>query len=145
VHYFDFAGEKKVRKPSPDMVTERLVPFLNRQFNRQIDWDRSFMVGDAGYTATDCVEGAGRKIESCPPDGRVHSHFADSDRLFAENLFRNQLPFKPWQQHYYEPSIFFGWRQVANIDVFDTPEQVTDFITAHPDACRVVTKNWKKP
>lgn len=75
VDYLDFADKwDEDRKPEVGMAT-RLNEFLKKKFGAGIDWENSFMVGDAAY-----------KKGEVQPDGEPGDDFTNSDRLFAENL-----------------------------------------------------------
>ena len=77
VNYYDFAETyDRFRKPGTGMV-DTLLERLRQHFGRPVtlDRERSFMVGDAAYTAAD------RR-----PDGTAGTDRSNSDRLFAENL-----------------------------------------------------------
>jgi HAD superfamily hydrolase (TIGR01662 family) len=87
VHRFDFSEKKGAAnfKPNTGMF-EDLRAFLQKEYGRDIDMERSFMVGDASYARA--VEGtatrAGKKAD-VRPDGTLGEDFSNSDRLFAEN------------------------------------------------------------
>ncbi len=109
IHYIDFAeGEGEFRKPGVGMAMALEQVLESKGLN--VDWKNSFMVGDSAY----------KKGKDTRPDGKLGTHFSNSDRLFAENL---RIPF-------YEPTDFFGWRQ-HGIDVFDKASQVLEYIQAH--------------
>lgn len=109
VHYFDYAeANDSYRKPEKGMGL-RLESIL-REKGLTIDWAQSFMVGDSAYK-TDVDH---------HPDGRPGTHFSNADRLFAKNLGIS----------FFEPNDFFGWRQY-DIDVFNKPQQVRDFMNQH--------------
>ena len=92
IDYLDFAPEKdEFRKPKTGMA-DMLVDKLEEKCGIAIDWESSFMVGDAGYK---------RNVDGPHPDGRPADDFSNSDRGFAENL---GIPFS-------EPTDYFGWRQ----------------------------------
>lgn len=81
-HYYDFADKKdENRKPDTGMAWR-----LERKLNyagRKIDWQKSFMVGDAGW----------KKGKDLRPDGRMGTDHSSSDRLFAENIAKRHAGF----------------------------------------------------
>jgi DNA 3'-phosphatase len=92
ISYLDFADQKdEFRKPKTGMA-DLLHEKLQEKCTLEIDWDNSFMVGDAGYK---------KDVDGPHPDGRPADDFSNSDRLFAENL---GIPFS-------EPTDYFGWNQ----------------------------------
>ncbi len=72
-------------------VARTLNDALDDKCGVHIDYEASFMVGDAGYK---------RDVDEDHPDGRPADDFSNSDRGFAENL---GIPFS-------EPTDYFGWR-----------------------------------
>jgi len=95
IDYIDFADQKDdYRKPKTGMA-DGLADRLEDKCGFGIDWDGSFMVGDAGYK---------KNVDGPHPDGRPADDFSNSDRLFAEAL---EIPFS-------EPADYFGW---AHYDV----------------------------
>lgn len=81
-NYYDFAERKdENRKPGIGMAC-RLERKM-RLAGKSIAWERSFMVGDAGW----------KKGRDTRPDGRPGTDHSSSDRLFAENLARNHPGF----------------------------------------------------
>jgi DNA 3'-phosphatase len=110
IHGYDFA-EFKNRDRKPDIgMASKLEKILKNKFGStaQIDKQQSIMVGDSAY----------KKQIDITPEGKLGTHFSNSDRLFAENLGISFL----------EPAVFFGWREFG-IDVFTTPAQVDRFIS----------------
>lgn len=98
IDYMDFAEEKNdFRKPKTGMA-ELLVELLDEKCHLSIDWDSSFMVGDAGYK---------KDVDGPHPDGRPADDFSNSDRGFAENL---EIPFS-------EPTDYFGWRDYGYFNI----------------------------
>ena len=107
VHYYDFAEFKdEDRKPGIGMAL-RLENILN-EFSYKIDKKNSFMVGDSAY----------KKDVDTRPDGKAGTHFSNSDRLFAENYFK-EFANAPAAYNFEEAAVFFGWNQ-NDIDVFQT-------------------------
>lgn len=104
VHYFDFAElDNEDRKPGIGMA-QRLIGKLRAGY--EIDLANSFMVGDSAY----------KKNVDTRPDGTPGTHFSNSDRFFAHNLFANfandAVPYR-----FEEAAVFFGYR-MNGIDVF---------------------------
>jgi D-glycero-D-manno-heptose 1,7-bisphosphate phosphatase len=104
VHYFDFAElDNEDRKPGIGMA-QRLIGKLKAGY--EIDLAKSFMVGDSAY----------KKNVDTRPDGTPGTHFSNSDRLFAHNLFasfeNDEVPYR-----FEEAAVFFGYRK-NGIDVF---------------------------
>ncbi len=90
IDYIDFADQKDdYRKPKTGMA-DGLDDALEDKCGFGIDWESSFMVGDAGYK---------KDVDGPHPDGRPADDFSNSDRLFAEAL---GIPFS-------EPADYFGW------------------------------------
>jgi|CXWL01.1.fsa_nt_gi DNA 3'-phosphatase len=119
VHYFDLAEYRDHdRKPQVGMAL-RLEKALQDKFgpNVRIDKANSIMVGDSAYKKAN-KKGPG----DIRPDGAPGTHFANSDRLFAEN----------YGIAFVEPTDFFGWRRFG-IDVFTRAKQVREFLKAHPN------------
>ncbi|OFZ52071.1 MAG: hypothetical protein A2381_06075 [Bdellovibrionales bacterium RIFOXYB1_FULL_37_110] len=107
VHYYDFAEFKdEDRKPGIGMAL-RLENML-KEFSYEVDKQNSFMVGDSAY----------KKGVDTRPDGKAGTHFSNSDRLFAENYFKEFLN-APAPYNFEEAAVFFGWNQ-NGIDVFQT-------------------------
>jgi DNA 3'-phosphatase len=91
VDYLDFADQKdEFRKPKTGMA-DLLGDMLADKCGVGVDWQSSFMIGDAGYK---------KNVDGPHPDGRPADDFSNSDRLFAENL---GIAFT-------EPNEQFGWR-----------------------------------
>ena len=106
-HYYDFAELKdENRKPEIGMAL-RLESILN-ELSYKIDKENSFMVGDSAY----------KKDVDTRPDGKAGTHFSNSDRLFAENYFK-EFAHATAPYNFEEASAFFGWNQ-NDIDVFQT-------------------------
>lgn len=81
-NYYDFAEKKDDdRKPETGMAfrLERKLKLAGHD----IDWQNSFMVGDAGW----------KKGRDFRPDGSPGTDHSSSDRLFAENLARKHSGF----------------------------------------------------
>jgi DNA 3'-phosphatase len=112
IHFFDFAEAKdEYHKPKTGMARRLEAALAERDL--KIDWRHSFMVGDAAYVKSD------RR-----PDGSPGTHFANSDRLFAENL----------GIEFFEPTDFFGWR-CHGIDVFHKAAEVRAYLREHRKPC----------
>jgi histidinol phosphatase-like enzyme len=127
VDYFDYAeNEGDFMKPRTHMA-DRLEAFLADTFNTnyRIDRWRSFVVGDQAY------QRSGTRPADQGPEGRSGTHANNSDRLFAEALFG---PSMPWQPHFFESAVFFGWRRRSGVDAFTSMAEVKKF-TALPNAC----------
>jgi DNA 3'-phosphatase len=100
IDYFDFAENKDDnRKPNTGMP-ERLDGMLKDKCDRGIDWEASFMVGDAGYK---------QGVDGPHPDGRPADDFSNSDRGLAENL----------GIAFHEPTDYFGWRTWETYNIHD--------------------------
>jgi DNA 3'-phosphatase len=98
IDYADFAEEKNdFRKPKTGMA-ELLDEVLQDKCGVGIDYEASFMVGDAGYK---------KDVDGPHPDGRPADDFSHSDRGFAENL---GIPFS-------EPTDYFGWRDYGYFNI----------------------------
>jgi DNA 3'-phosphatase len=108
VHYTDFAPSKEDDgyKPSRGMA-DRLLAAIKEKYGDdvEIDWDASFMVGDA----------SSRKGETLR-DGRVSHHHSDADKGFADRL---GIRFE-------EPQDFFGWASFGK-DGIDDSHELSDF------------------
>lgn len=123
IDYLDFADQKdEYRKPNTRMGTE-LEERLVAKCGTAVDWDGSFMVGDAGYK---------KNVDGPHPDGRPADDFSNSDRLFAENL---GIDFS-------EPTDAFGWRafgfyniryQSQLLGVLEAMQTVVDELRASGD------------
>ncbi len=112
IHYFDFADAyDENRKPGTGMAT-RLEENLAETYGVAVDWESSYMVGDAGWKRDEDVE----------PDGTPGEDFSNSDRGFAEAL----------NIEYMHPRDFFGWLDFG-IRNFHEPEEVEAFWQSHPD------------
>ena len=117
IDYMDFAEAKnEFRKPKTGMA-ELLEELLQHKCGVGIDYENSFMVGDAGYK---------RDVDGAHPDGRPADDFSNSDRGFAEKL---EIPFS-------EPTDYFGWRDYGafNIRYKSTLVEVLGAIDAEADA-----------
>jgi|GEM_PF-3748495 DNA 3'-phosphatase len=112
VSYFDMAtAYDDDRKPEMGMAT-RLEQKLNETFGISIDWENSFMVGDAGW----------KKNVDLEPDGTPGIDFSNSDRGFAEAL---EIP-------YFHPRDYFNWVD-HGIRRFYTETEVRDFESEYPE------------
>ncbi len=91
-NYYDFAEQyDEFRKPNTGMAL-----LLEQKINEsglKLDWNNSFMVGDAAYK---------RKVD-LQPNGKPGTDHSNSDRLFAENIAITHKGFK-----FYHPNDFFG-------------------------------------
>jgi DNA 3'-phosphatase len=111
IPYFDFAPERdEDRKPGIGMPTKFELAFEN-SFGVEVDWDTSYMVGDAGWKRTDTE-----------PGGAQGNDFSNSDRGMAEAL---DIPF-------HHPRDFFGWAPLG-VRNFHHHAQVSQFLEEHPD------------
>lgn len=91
-NYYDYAEKyDENRKPGSEMAW-RLERKLH-QVKYEIDWQQSYMVGDAAW----------KKGSDLQPDGSLGSDHSNSDRLFAENIAMKHLGFK-----FFHPRDFFG-------------------------------------
>jgi DNA 3'-phosphatase len=127
VDYLDFADQKdENRKPETGMP-ERLDVLLKDKCERGIDWEASFMVGDAGYK---------KDVDGPHPDGRPADDFSSSDRGLAENL---GIPF-------HEPTDYFGWRdwETYNIHDLDDLEGVLDAMWKEAEALEQSEEDWER-
>lgn len=98
IDYVDFAEAKDdFRKPKTGMA-ELLNEKLMLECAVGIDYEASFMVGDAGYK---------QNADGPHPDGRPADDFSNSDRGFAENL---GIVFS-------EPTDYFGWRRYGAFNI----------------------------
>lgn len=113
IDYIDFAEEKNdFRKPKTGMA-ELLNEELMDKCGVGIDYEASFMVGDAGYK---------KNVDGPHPDGRPADDFSNSDRGFAENL---GIPFT-------EPTDYFGWRRYGAFNLHYRSE-LEDLLAAIDD------------
>ncbi|MCB9555746.1 MAG: HAD-IIIA family hydrolase [Deltaproteobacteria bacterium] len=111
VHWFDFAeAYDDNRKPQTGMG-KRLEQALRSEHNVQLDWKKSYMIGDAGY----------KKGEDTDVDGQPGIDFSNSDRGFAENL----------KIDFVHARDAFGWLK-AGSKRLDSVQAVEDFLSAHP-------------
>ncbi|MDN5280498.1 MAG: bifunctional polynucleotide phosphatase/kinase [Clostridiales bacterium] len=76
-NYYDFA-EKKDENRKPEIEMARRLERKMKLNGKNIDWNKSFMVGDAGW----------KKGRDFRPDGSPGIDHSSSDRIFAENLAR---------------------------------------------------------
>jgi DNA 3'-phosphatase len=112
VHYFDMAThDDEDRKPKTGMAT-RLEDQIKTSYDIDIDWNKSYMVGDAGWK---------RNVDT-EPDGSPGIDFSNSDRKFAEAL---GIP-------YINPREYFGWVE-HGIKRFNKKAEVEAFNQANPD------------
>ena len=103
IDYLDIAeAYDEYRKPDVGMAT-MFEQVLWDTCGVGIDWDRTQMIGDAGYK---------RNVDGPHPDGRPADDFSNSDRGFAENL---GIPFA-------EPTDAWGWRAFEIYNVHDKDE-----------------------
>jgi len=94
VNYWDMAPDyNHLRKPKTGMVKSLVGALAARQLT--VNWERSFVVGDGGWTPADTR-----------PDGMRGEDWSNSDRLFAERL-RTEYGTGPEFIHARD---FFGWR-----------------------------------
>jgi DNA 3'-phosphatase len=121
VHYYDFAEtDDQDRKPGVGMAL-RLEEKL-RALGKEIDKEKSFMVGDSAYKKS--IRG---KPADTRPDGRPGFNFSNSDRFFAEN----------YGIDFYEPQHFFGWIEYS-VELIETMEQykvLYDAVQRDLEAC----------
>ena len=111
IPYFDFAPARdEDRKPGVGMPRKFEVAFENT-FGRPIDWESSYMVGDAGWKRSDTE-----------PGGMAGDDFSNSDRGMAEAL----------GIQFHHPRDFFGWAPLG-VRNFHHHSQVTHFVEEHPD------------
>jgi bifunctional polynucleotide phosphatase/kinase len=120
VHYYDFAeGYDGYRKPAVGMA-DMLAGVARRTLGRQVDWERSIMVGDSGYE---------RKKDQ-DPQGRPGEDTSSADRLFAEAVRRKYATPEGFAWHH--PRDFFGWIGYGVRNFHDLPA-VKSFLAAHPE------------
>lgn len=111
IPYFDFAPERdEDRKPGIGMPT-KFETALASQFGVEVDWERSYMVGDAGW-----------KRSETEPGGEQGDDFSNSDRGMAEALGID----------FHHPRDFFGWAE-HGVRNFHHHRQVAAFNAEHPD------------
>ncbi|PKL45994.1 MAG: hypothetical protein CVV42_18015 [Candidatus Riflebacteria bacterium HGW-Riflebacteria-2] len=90
--YYDYAEKyDENRKPACEMAW-RLERKLH-QHKRRIDWQQSFMVGDAAW----------KKARDLQPDGSPGEDHSAADRMFAENIALKHPGFG-----FFHPRDFFG-------------------------------------
>lgn len=101
-NFFDYADEyNEYRKPNIGMAL-----LIEKKLNKQdieIDWNNSFMVGDAAW----------KKGKDKQPNGQPGSDHSNSDRLFAENIAKIHTGFK-----FFHPSDFFDWKSKYSVNGF---------------------------
>jgi DNA 3'-phosphatase len=91
-NYYDFAENyDDHRKPNTGMAL--LLEHKLKESGLTLDWNNSFMVGDAAYK---------RKVD-IQPNGQPGTDHSNTDRLFAENIAKTHKGFK-----FYHPREFFG-------------------------------------
>lgn len=82
-NYYDFA-EKRDENRKPDAGMAWRLERKLKLFGKEIDWSKSFMVGDAGW----------KKGRDFLPDGRPGNDHSSSDRLFAETVALKHAQFE---------------------------------------------------
>ena len=101
--YYDFAEKRDHnRKPQTNMAT-RFENKLN-EHGYKIDWNNSFMIGDAGW----------KKDKDLRPNGLPGKDHSNSDRLFAENIMKKHKNFK-----FHHAADFFQWQKNFGTESFD--------------------------
>lgn len=116
IHYYDFAESKNEdRKPEIGMGV-RLAQAVGKKFNREIDWNGSFMVGDSAWETGVDQE----------PGGTPGDDLSNTDRLFAENLRK-----KFGGVAFIHPRDFFGWIKLG-VKNFKTYSDLESFLKANP-------------
>ncbi len=122
IHYYDFAPRYDgFRKPGTGMG-DQLAAAVKRKYRREIDWENSIMVGDAGWK---------RKVDR-EPSGRRGEDHSNSDRCFAEAL-RSKYGCTPKGMAFHHPRDFFGWSALG-VRNFNNIKNLGDFMQAHPAA-----------
>ena len=120
IHYIDYAENKdQFRKPQTGMAS-LLAAKIKNNFGEDvgIDFQNSFMVGDAGYK-----KASAKYNGDIMPDGKPGRDFSNSDRLFAENL---GISF------YYAPN-FFEWKKIGFDELIDQGVSAIDALNMiHP-------------
>lgn len=97
VHYYDFAEARdEYRKPKGGMAWE-LERLLADEYRAEVDWAKSYMVGDSGW----------KKGKDTEPFGTPGSDFSNSDRGFAETVRKARGLIRGFP--FYHPRDFFGW------------------------------------
>lgn len=74
-NYYDYAAYRDENRKPDIMMATRLQNELEKN-GKTIDWEKSFMVGDAAW----------KRGKDTRPDGKPGTDHSNSDRLFAENL-----------------------------------------------------------
>lgn len=101
-NFFDYADAyNEYRKPNIGMAL-----LIEKELNKQdikIDWENSFMVGDAAWK---------RNVDK-EPNGKLGSDHSNSDRLFAENIAKIHPGFK-----FFHPRDFFDWQNQYSVAGF---------------------------
>lgn len=117
IHYIDFAEFRDGdRKPEIGMAL-RLAKYLKENFNLEVDWQNSVMIGDSAWMeAKEPKDGKPGSAAEIRPDGRLGFNYSNFDRLFAENL----------GIRFIEAADFFGWREYG-VDGFHFASEVTAF------------------
>jgi HAD superfamily hydrolase (TIGR01662 family) len=159
VHYFDFAEHRdEDRKPETGMA-RRFEEALQESFSIAIDWDRTFMVGDAAWkrdvdTERTELPGGGTaecllradiciaegempdevvEFDSCFGEGMPGADFSNSDRGLAENLgIADPCNLFTESYRFHHPKDYFGWSELG-IRNFRYRTEVEEFWAAHPD------------
>lgn len=115
VHGYDFAeNSDDMRKPN-DGMAKKLEQILKQHFGEKarIDKINSFMVGDSAFKKEGKNNSADERMDFKTLTIAKGTHFSNADRLFAQT----------YGIHFYEPTDFFGWRNLG-VDVLETTEQV---------------------
>jgi DNA 3'-phosphatase len=114
VDYFDFAEDGSHKEKPTDGMAKGLVDALTSRFGSgyTVDWDHSFMIGDAAY------EGPKRHKGPIlfPEPGTRAPNFSSSDKKFAEGLGIS----------FTEATDYFGWRRYG-VDFFANSDEVDAF------------------
>lgn len=117
VHHIDFAeGNGPDRKPDIGMG-RRLADLVKSQLGRDVDWEKSMMVGDSAW----------KKGVDLEPDGTPGEDHSNADRFFAENLTK---AFGGVAFHH--PRNFFAWLR-HGVRNFSTYADLVAFIHEHPE------------
>lgn len=121
VPYLDFAEAKdEYRKPATGMAREA-ARVIRESLGREVDWERSFMVGDSAW----------KRKKDLEPDGTPGEDFSNSDRGFAENV-RAEMGCSPEGFAFHHPRDFFGWVELG-VRNFRDKSEVLEFRRAHPE------------
>jgi len=124
IDWIDFAENyDDFRKPAGGMG-KLLDETLVETCGRGIDWERSYMIGDAGYKEGTADVHPSPTIGPCQDTapGRPGDDFTNSDRGFAETLGIT----------FHEPTDFFGWCEFAQYNIHDVSE-LKGLLTAMED------------